>query len=429
MKTTNSISNSALGKQFKGRKSISDRFIPQRNSITLYNFATMSRQEVTAAEDEETLVTKYQELLRANLTKAAPVKEKQHIFSYKAKKKKSSNNMTANRGVMVKNKRRSVLDIPGSPYKILEAPGLEDNLYLNLLDWSSDNKLAVCLSNSIYVLDISTQAMTKVYEAYDCESICSIRWNPDGTNLAIGNVLGQLAIWDVEKGTETNNFEHNTDRIASIDWNTGLLVGSRDTTISHLDLRTKTPVSVFAGHTDEVCKVSWSPDEKLFASGGSDNKLCVWSLRNSVSLMKETHNDCVKALDWSAMKYGILASGGGANDRTLNIWNTNTRELLSSKDTNSQICSLLFSKSTHDIITTHGNDTNEINIWKTKDLRKVGTLTGHTERVLYSAISPCGNDLLSASADETLRFWTLYNDKSAIKTKRESLMSMASSIR
>jgi len=37
------------------------------------------------------------------------------------------------------------------PYKVLDAPSLQDDFYLNLLDWSNQNMLAVGLSSCVYL--------------------------------------------------------------------------------------------------------------------------------------------------------------------------------------------------------------------------------------------------------------------------------------
>ena len=37
--------------------------------------------------------------------------------------------------------------IPKAPFKVLDAPALKDDFYLNLIDWSSDNILAVGLGS------------------------------------------------------------------------------------------------------------------------------------------------------------------------------------------------------------------------------------------------------------------------------------------
>jgi hypothetical protein len=41
--------------------------------------------------------------------------------------------------------------IPQYPEKILDAPDLVDDYYLNLLDWNASNVLAVCLAQTVYL--------------------------------------------------------------------------------------------------------------------------------------------------------------------------------------------------------------------------------------------------------------------------------------
>ena len=49
---------------------------------------------------------------------------------------------------------KSVRKIPRTPYKVLDAPQLQDDFYLNLVDWSSSNILAVGLHNAVYIYSI-----------------------------------------------------------------------------------------------------------------------------------------------------------------------------------------------------------------------------------------------------------------------------------
>jgi cell division cycle 20-like protein 1, cofactor of APC complex len=41
-------------------------------------------------------------------------------------------------------------------------------------------------------------------------------------------------------------------------------------------------------------------------------------------------------------------------------------------------------------------------------MSKVITLTGHTFRVLYLAMSPDGSTIVTGAGDETLRFWQIF---------------------
>jgi len=41
--------------------------------------------------------------------------------------------------------------IPKVPFKVLDAPQLQDDFYLNLIDWSNQNTLSVALSSCVYL--------------------------------------------------------------------------------------------------------------------------------------------------------------------------------------------------------------------------------------------------------------------------------------
>jgi cell division cycle protein 20 (cofactor of APC complex) len=54
---------------------------------------------------------------------------------------------------------------------------------------------------------------------------------------------------------------------------------------------------------------------------------------------------------------------------------------------------------------------------------KVKEMTGHTARVLHMAASPDGNQVVSAAADETLRFWDVFGDGTKSSKKAEAAVS------
>ena len=150
----------------------------------------------------------------------------------------------------------------------------------------------------------------------------------------------------------------------------------------------------------------------LLASGGNDNKLFIWSSHSTTPICKFSHHTAaVKGTAWSPHNHGVLASGGGSADKTIKFWNTLDNTLLDSIDTGSQVCNLMFSKNTKEIISTHGYSNNEITVWKYPTLQKMTTLTGHTSRVLFLAMNPSGETIVTGAGDETLRFWNVFPNK------------------
>lgn len=68
----------------------------------------------------------------------------------------------------------------------------------------------------------------------------------------------------------------------------------------------------------------------------------------------------------------------------------------------------MFSKTSNEIVSTHGYSDNAVVVWKYPSLKKMATLTGHSLRVLYLAMSPDGETCVTGAGDETLRFWKLF---------------------
>jgi cell division cycle 20-like protein 1 (cofactor of APC complex) len=52
--------------------------------------------------------------------------------------------------------KKPVRHIPQLPYKVLDAPDLQDDFYLNLIDWSSSNILSVALGPCVYLHNAQT---------------------------------------------------------------------------------------------------------------------------------------------------------------------------------------------------------------------------------------------------------------------------------
>jgi cell division cycle 20-like protein 1 (cofactor of APC complex) len=62
------------------------------------------------------------------------------------------------------------------PYKVLDAPALQDDFYLNLIDWSNSNILAVGLGSAVYLWAPETGKVTKLCDLSLIDSISSLVW-------------------------------------------------------------------------------------------------------------------------------------------------------------------------------------------------------------------------------------------------------------
>ncbi len=133
---------------------------------------------------------------------------------------------------------------------MLDAPALQDDYYLNLIDWSSQNLLAVGLSSSVYLWNANNSKVNKLCDLGISDSTTSVAWSMKGPLFSLGTNSGDVQIWDVVKMKKTRTLTGHTNRVGAISWNSTLLsTGSRDKTILHRDLRVNSPfISKLVGH-------------------------------------------------------------------------------------------------------------------------------------------------------------------------------------
>uniref|UniRef100_A0A8C6HZX3 Fizzy-related protein homolog n=4 Tax=cellular organisms TaxID=131567 RepID=A0A8C6HZX3_MUSSI len=326
--------------------------------------------------------------------------EHKGLFTYSLSSKRSSpddgNDVSPYSLSPVSNKSQKLLRSPRKPtrkiskipFKVLDAPELQDDFYLNLVDWSSLNVLSVGLGTCVYLWSACTSQVTRLCDlSVEGDSVTSVGWSERGNLVAVGTHKGFVQIWDAAAGKKLSMLEGHTARVGALAWNADQLSsGSRDRMILQRDIRTPPLQSErrLQGHRQEVCGLKWSTDHQLLASGGNDNKLLVWNHSSLSPVQQYTeHLAAVKAIAWSPHQHGLLASGGGTADRCIRFWNTLTGQPLQCIDTGSQVCNLAWSKHANELVSTHGYSQNQILVWKYPSLTQVAKLTGHSYRVLY----------------------------------------------
>ncbi|CAG9769326.1 unnamed protein product [Ceutorhynchus assimilis] len=329
--------------------------------------------------------------------------------------------------------------IPQAPDRILDAPDIIDDYYLNLLDWGANNILAAALGSHVYLWNAGTGNIDELMALEGNDYVCSLAWIQEGDYLAIGTTQGTVELWDCSRAKRLRTMNGHSARVGSLAWNSFILTsGSRSGQLIHHDVRQKEHVlATVPAHTQEICGLKWSPDGKYLASGGNDNVLNIWSAvgggfhaGNTPLHVFTQHQAAVKALAWCPWQPHILASGGGTADRHIRLWNNNTGTCVNAIDTKSQVCALLWAQNYKELVSGHGFANNEVIIWKYPAMTKVAELNGHTARVLHLAMSPDATTLLTAGADETLRLWKCFiKDPVKAKDKETGVRAKAGALR
>eukprot|EP00798_Chlamydomonas_sp_ICE-L_P007384 gene7384-508_t len=433
-----------------------DRFIPNRSAmdIDMSNF-NLTKENGGAAAGSETATSPSKEEYKKLLGAALSVEGSSRILAFKHKAPAPPEGHDSGlRGLYNDNlgpirSSKQFRHIPQTQERILDAPELMDDYYLNLLDWNEQNVIAVALGGTVYLWNAGSGSVEELCSCpNEGDYICSVAWGADGQYLALGTSDSKVQIWDAARGKQIRELSGHTNRVSCVAWNgTTLSSAGRDSTIRNWDVRKRRDeacVATLTAHEQEVCILKWSPCGNQLASGGNDNNLCIWDssycLPHKVCILKwspcgnqlasggndnnlciwdssyrllhkvNAHQAAVKGMAWCPFQSNLLATGGGTADRCIKFWNTHTGALLSSIDTGSQVCALQWNRHEKELLSSHGYSKNQLCLWKYPSLAKIGELTGHQGRVLHMATSPDGSSVVTAGADETLRFWRVFGD-------------------
>lgn len=333
--------------------------------------------------------------------------------------------------------------IPTAPDRVLDAPNIVDDFYLNLVAWSATNLIAVGLADAVYVWNASTGAVGLLCEL-EGSTVTSLRWLDDGSYISVGRDDGGVEIWDIETNARLRTLAVGAGaRVAAQAWLLHMLTtGAKDGRISNSDVRVaRHLVGVRHAHAAEVCGLEYRSDGHVFASGGNDNVVAIWDARSTNSttgatcsgsgcgcsgsvgngsgigcgalFRKNTHRAAVKALAWCPVQRLLLASGGGSSDRTIHFWNASSGARVNLIETGAQISSLHWghAKGTGlEVVATHGFPLNLVSLFNYPTLQKTGDIAAaHDLRILSGCLSPDGTTLATVAGDENLKFWALFD--------------------
>jgi cell division cycle protein 20 (cofactor of APC complex) len=170
---------------------------------------------------------------------------------------------------------------PTQPERVLDAPGMVDDFYLNLLSWSCLNTVAVALEANTYLWRADTGVVDQISETQEDSYVASVQFSNDGMFLGIGAGNGEVELWDVETKRRLRTMPGHQGQVAALTWNNHILTsGCGDGSIWHHDVRVpRHKVGELLGHSGEVCGLQWRADGELLASGGNDNVVNVWDGR------------------------------------------------------------------------------------------------------------------------------------------------------
>ncbi|KAJ3409011.1 substrate-specific activator of APC-dependent proteolysis, partial [Chytridiales sp. JEL 0842] len=331
---------------------------------------------------------------------------------------------------------KDIVQIPKVPYRVLDAPNLSDDFYLNVLDWSANGVVAVGLGEGVHLWNDGEVTSLCYLEPGD--QVTCVKWSRKGDQLAVGTKRGVVELYNITQMRKIREFLGHLDRASTLAWSENLLTSAgRDKAIFHRDPRAPEQfVSKLVAHRQEVCGLEWNSTQTLLASGSNDNTLLIWDSYSSETPLHTftEHRSAVKAIAWCPNNAYTLASGGGTHDRQIRFWCAGTGTPLSSIDTGAQVCSLAWAKNGHQLVSGHAYQRDELVVWGLGGEREAPTLSNlatvplgnfpgyENHSPYYLAESPDGQSVVTAGGDETVRFWNVFMKKGMEDEKEEEFV-------
>jgi len=264
-----------------------------------------------------------------------------------------------------------------------------------------------------------------------------------GNIVVVSLGTGSIIILDAVTGTHVSILSGHTNWVRSLTFSsdgTFLVSGSSDTTIKLWHIQTGGVIRTFSGHTDYIYSVSMSLDCATIASGSVDKTIRLWDVGtgecshiieghthqvNSVNFSKHPQTLISSSDDYTVRWWGIdghqiQQAGGGpkvafSSDGTHFISFGTTHNTVQNSDSgvmvaelpavNGQVQSCCFSP---DGKTVAGAIGSTIYLWDITGSvpHLVETFVGHTDDI-YSLVFSSPSTLISASLDESVKFWQI----------------------
>jgi WD40 repeat protein len=235
---------------------------------------------------------------------------------------------------------------------------------LRACTWSPDGKyLAVAGDHRLVeIYDTVTWEKDSTLEGH-VGSILSLDWSPDGTKLASGEGTDQILphnqaeckndikIWDMTTNKELHTLSGHKDSVISLSWShnsTQLVSASDDRNLMMWDVINGTLIFTMGegiGHSAGVLDVGWAPNQTHLVSGSRDFKVRVWDARSGLPLGKPwKDNNCVRSTQWHPSGKYILSAGV---DQVIKIRNVTSGKPIvtfhEAEETNSEVMSARWS--------------------------------------------------------------------------------------
>ena len=321
---------------------------------------------------------------------------------------------------LCKRPRRDVRLISRSPASILDAPDARDDFYTRLLDWSSDDHIAVALGSQAYLwkkgrtVEINNQIGAN-------DHLNCVRFSPNGLNLFLSSEHGAGKVFLLNDARFSNCAYVNRMGVSAVSWlsENELICGDGLGNLHSWDMRSTEQTMTKTDHLDRI--VGLKSNGNYICSGDNSNLAQLWDIRRLKRPLHtiDKHTSAVRAIAFCPWNENLIATGGALGDGRILIHNIATGNLVTETLGGNQICDLVWSTHYRELLSSQGGE-NQMTIWLYNEriLEAQKYLHGHRNRTLNLELSPDGQSVASLGDDETLKIWTCFTKTPGLRPIR-----------
>jgi WD40 repeat protein len=264
----------------------------------------------------------------------------------------------------------------------------------------------------LVVLDETGNVLRRLQAPAGAHRESAVAVSPDETRLVVDwgryKPPYHFALFDLASGEQRAVFAGHTDAIYMLAFSPDgrqVASASEDHTARLWDAATGAPLGVLKGHTAKVHSVAYAPDGARVVTTSADGMVRQWDVATArpVGIAYRSHRNAAHCAVYSPDSRRI-ASGG--HDGTVRLWEADDLEDVAVLHGHTQrVAQLAFNRDSRRLASASLYMDRSVRLWEVGSRSSPVLLREHTSYVYPVAYSPDGQWIASGSWDHTVRIW------------------------
>lgn len=313
-----------------------------------------------------------------------------------------------------------IWDFNGNQLEILQ--GHQDGVNMAIFHPRKEGEIVSVGSDyTIRYWDIEAEKAV-LYDITDRSEITAVRFSVDTKYVAIGNKLGHVKLFSLNRSRIQQFFFH-LDAITDIVFSPNkahMLTASADKQMMLWNLN-GAQIQKFTGHKSEITSVDFSPSGRLIVSADKGGELILWRLDGTIARRYSPHNGvAINQVIFSEDGRFLYSAGTDGKLLKLSMETGKTEEIT---DHQRSIISFDIAPNGESFAMVP-KSVNEVELL-TPDETLPSYFEGHNNYPQVCRFMPAGDMLLSAGNDGTLRLWEVASGTEIIKFEVGAAVNVA----